>query len=103
MVVDWQSAAPGGAPAQPDPWQQCRRQDQQTAVLRLKRILMSILAEKGVELPIPPDGSMVRMVDQEIVREQFYMQTPTDGTPEQKVAFAASGILARSIGPNRNG
>jgi hypothetical protein len=45
---------------------------------------MSILAEKGVELPIPPNGPVVRMVDQEIVREQFYRQTPADGTPQQK-------------------
>ena len=30
---------------------QCRRQDQQTAVLRLKRVLMTILAEQGVDLP----------------------------------------------------
>ena len=45
---------------------------------------MSILADQGVELPIPPDGPTVRMVDQEIVRKQFYMHTPTDGTPEQK-------------------
>jgi hypothetical protein len=45
---------------------------------------MSILAEKGVELPLPPNGPVVRMVDQEIVRGQFCMQTPAEGTPEQK-------------------
>jgi hypothetical protein len=87
MVVDWQAVPAGETPAKADPWKQCRRQDQQTAVLRLKRILMGILAEKGVELPIAPDGPAVRMVDQEIVREQFYVQTPTDGTPEQKGRF----------------
>ena len=48
---------------------------------------MSILAEKGVELPVPPDGPVMRMVDQEIVRGQFYMQTPAEGTPEQKGRF----------------
>ena len=53
-------------------------------ILRLKRVLMSILAERGVDLPIPPDGPMVRMVDQEIVREQFYRHTPAEGTPKQK-------------------
>ena len=31
-----------------------------------------------------PDGPMVRMVDQEIVREQFYSHTPAEGTPKQK-------------------
>ena len=46
-----------------------------------------ILAEQGVELPIPPDGPAVRMVDQEIVREQFYSHTPAEGTPKQKRQF----------------
>jgi hypothetical protein len=92
MVVDWQPALASDALVQrvlvqPDPWQQCGRQDQQTAVLRLKRILMSILAEKGVELLIPPDGPTVQMVDQEIVREQYYTHTSADGTPEQKGRF----------------
>ncbi len=83
MVVDWVAAPPGGAQA-PDPWAQGRRQEQRTAALRLKRVLMSVLADEGVELPIPPDGPAVRMVDQEIVRKQFYAQTPADGTTEQK-------------------
>ena len=56
MVVDWVPAPPGGAQPQPDPWAQARRQDQRTAVLRLKRVLMGALADQGVELPIPPDG-----------------------------------------------
>jgi hypothetical protein len=94
MVVDWQAAPAGDTAAPPDPWQQCRRRDQQTALLRLKRILMGILAEKGVELPIPPNGPAVRMVDQEIVREQFYIQTPTDGTSEQKGRFRRQRYLS---------
>jgi hypothetical protein len=94
MVVDWHAVPAGETPAEADPWKQCRRQDQQTAVLRLKRILMGILAEKGVELPIPPDGPVVRMVDQEIVRERFYMQTPAEGTPEQKGRFRRQRYLS---------
>ena len=50
----------------------------------MKRVLMSVLADEGVELLIPPDGPMVRMVNQEIVRDEFYAHTPADGTPEQK-------------------
>ena len=87
MVVDWVPAPPGGAQPEPDPWAQARRQDQRTAGLRLKRVLMGALADQGVELPIPPDGPLVRMIDQEIVREQFYVQTPADGTPAQKGEF----------------
>ena len=55
-------------------------------MLRLKRVMMTILAEGGIDLPIPPDGPVVRMVDQEIVREVFYGCTPAeDGkTPKQQ-------------------
>ncbi len=84
MVVDWLPNSPGGNRPEPDPWAECRRQDQRTAVLRLKRVLMDILADRGVDLLIPPDGPTVRMVDQEIVREQFYSRTPVEGTPKQK-------------------
>ena len=86
MVVDWLPNTPNGNQArpEPDPWAVGRRQDQRTAVLRLKRVLMDILADRGVDLPIPPDGPTVRMIDQEIVREQFYSRTPAEGTPMQK-------------------
>jgi hypothetical protein len=85
MVVDWQSVPPRGhTQPEPDPWRQCRRQDQQTAVTRLKRALEAALADYGVELAIPPDGPLVRMVDQELVRQQFYIHTPADGSLEQK-------------------
>jgi len=89
MVVDWLPEGAAGAQAQPepDPWSLCRRQDQRTAVLRLKRVLYEELIEHGVELPIPPDGPVVRMVDQELVRERFYSCTPAEGTPAQKGEF----------------
>jgi hypothetical protein len=53
-------------------------------VLRLKRIMMSALAEHGVELEIPPNGPTVWMIDQDVVRGLFCAQTPADGTPKQK-------------------
>ena len=86
MVVDWQPNMPGGnqAPPGPDPWAQTRRQDQRAAVLRLKRVLMSAMAEHGVERHIPPDGPAVMMIDQEVVRAMYYVQTLADGTPKQK-------------------
>jgi AAA domain len=89
MVIDWLPAGAAAAEAQsePDTWAQPRRQDQRTAVLRLKRVLMTILAEQGVDLPISPDGPTVRMVDQERVREAFYASTPAEGTPKQKRQF----------------
>ena len=53
-------------------------------MLRLKRVMMSAMAEHGVEREIPPDGPAVRMIDQEVVRGLYYAQTPADGTPKQK-------------------
>jgi hypothetical protein len=85
LVIDWQPVRPGGIQPQPesDPWAQARRQDQRTAALRLKRVLMSMLADQGVELAIPPDGPTVRMIDQEKVREQFYVHTPADDSTDK--------------------
>jgi hypothetical protein len=86
MVIDWQPAPPGCATQSKDPWGLPKRQDQRTAVLRLKRVLMAELAEHGEDRPTP-EGVVVRMIDQEIVREQFYASTPADGTSEQKSKF----------------
>jgi hypothetical protein len=84
MIVDWQTAPAGENYLPQDPWRQCRRQDQQTAVLRLRRQLEAALTLHGLELPITPDGPVARMVNQEIVRIEYYAHTPADGTPEQK-------------------
>ena len=101
MVIDWLPLGTAGeAPTQPepDPWGQPKRQDQKTAVLRLKRVLMSVLADQGVDLPIPPDGPTVRMIDQAIVRAEFYVHTPIDGTPEQKRKASTCSLAGRSRG-----
>jgi hypothetical protein len=95
MVVEW--LPPGSAEAAPapdDPWAKPKRQDQRTAALRLKRVLMMILAEQGVDLPVPPDGPVVRMVDQKLVRKAFYVCTVADGTPEQIGRFRRQRFLA---------
>jgi len=43
------------------------------------------LAEQGIAQPIPPDGPMVRMVDQKLVRKAFYACTPAaEGSAKQK-------------------
>ena len=87
MVVDWTHAGADSTYTQSDPWAAARRQDQRTAVLRLKRIIMELLADRGVELPIPPDGPTAWMIDREAVRERFYSRTPADGTLAQKGEF----------------
>jgi len=83
LVIDWVNAPAAPLPPQ-DPWQQCRRSDQQAAVTRLRRVLMATLAEHGVDQPIKPNGPVVRMIDREIVRAEFYAQTAAGGTPEEK-------------------
>jgi hypothetical protein len=87
-VINWLPAGAADAASSPgvaDPWAKPKRQDQRTAALRLKRVLMTILAEQGVDLSIEPDGPVVRMVDQKLVRKAYYACTPTDeGPPERK-------------------
>jgi AAA domain len=86
-VVDWQTGPAIGAVADEglnDPWQQTRRTDQRVAMVRLKRVLMAVLVDHGVDLPAGSNGPVVRMVDREIVRKEFYDRTAVDGTPEQK-------------------
>src|SRR6516165_6153377 len=115
MVVDWLPPGTAQATAPPDdPWAlACRQQDQRTAMLRLKRVIMTILAERGIDLPIPPNGPVVRMVDQESVREVFYGCTPAeDGqTPKQQPQVRHSQFTRarcraeqnRSIGVGKTG
>jgi hypothetical protein len=95
-VVDW--LPPGSAEAAPapdDPWAKPKRQDQRTAALRLKRVLMAILAEQGTDLPIEPGGPVVRMVDEKVVRKAFYACTPTPtDDKEQKSRFRRQKFLA---------
>jgi hypothetical protein len=86
LVIEW-TTGPTAPPPPKDPWQQCRRADQQTAITRLKRVLMAMLAEHGVDGLISPIGPTVRMIDREIVRTEFYAKTAADGTPAQKGDF----------------
>ena len=45
-------------------------------------------------MPIAPNGPLVRMVDEKLVRKAFYACTPADGTPEQKGRFRRQKFLA---------
>jgi hypothetical protein len=86
MVIDWQvGPAPPTTPQAPtDRWEQSRQADTRQAMLLLKRVLMSMLAKEGLELPSEADAPMVRMIDQEIVRREFYARTAADGTEDEK-------------------
>ena len=84
LVIDWKPgpAAPGAGAS--DPWQQFKRKDQRQAMLRLRRALMSTLVEHGKDLPTRPNGPVVRMIDIEIVRPEFYATTAEEGSPQQQ-------------------
>jgi hypothetical protein len=58
MVVDWTPVGAHSSYTQSDPWAAAGRQDQRTAVLRLKRVVMEPLADQGVELLIPPEDHL---------------------------------------------
>ena len=95
MVIDWSPPRTAPMPSAPDdPWARPKRQDQRTAALRLKRVLMTILAEQGVDRPIAPGGPVVRIVDQKLVRKAFYACTPAEGSPEQTGRLRRQRFLA---------
>jgi hypothetical protein len=85
MVVDWQAGPASPKPeSMGDPWQDDRRTDSRQGMLLLKRVLMSVLANQGVDLTSESNGPVLRMVDQEVARAEFYARTAADGTEEQK-------------------
>jgi hypothetical protein len=87
LVVDWTAPTAASAGPGPDPWQAERRTDARQGMLLLKRVLMAKLAEHGVQLELGAERPTVRGIDQELVREEFYHQTPADGTERQKQEF----------------
>src|SRR5262249_42934020 len=124
MVVEWLPAGAAGAAvqaqAQLDPWVEgCRRDDRKGGGLRFKRGLLTALAEHGAERAVPDalprrtspppigdegrprsasDGPVVRMVDQEIVREAFYLCTPEDPRQTQRSRFERARDRAEWLG-----
>jgi hypothetical protein len=120
MVVDW--LPPGAAQAAMPPddlWiKGCRQEEQRAGMSRLKRVLMATLAEHGVERPIPSathvrnsdtpigdelrtpvaDAPAVRMVDQEIVQEAFYLCTPGDPRQTLHSRFTRARDRAEQLG-----
>jgi hypothetical protein len=81
LVIQW--GAQQQQPMKPvqDPWQEDRKTETRQAMLLLKRVMMAKLAEAGCELALEPP---MRGIDREIVRAEFYAQTPVDGTEAQK-------------------
>jgi hypothetical protein len=81
LVIQWGAQQQQSAQATKDPWEENRQVETRQAMLLLKRVMMAKLAEAGCKLPLEPP---VRGIDREIVRAEFYAQTPVDGTEAQK-------------------
>lgn len=81
LVIDWKAQQPEMTKPASDLWEEDRKAETRQSMLLLKRVLMAKLAEAGCELPLKPP---VRGIDREIVREEFYAQTPVDGSEQQK-------------------
>jgi hypothetical protein len=81
LVIDWGKREPAPVKSVSDPWDESRRSETRQAMLLLKRVMMAKLAEAGCALPLEPP---MRGIDREVVRVEFYAQTPVDGTEAQK-------------------
>jgi hypothetical protein len=81
LVIKWGGQESQQSKPVRDPWEENRKAETRQAMLLLKRVIMAKLAEAGCELPLEPP---VRGIDREIVRAEFYAQTPADGTKHQK-------------------
>ena len=81
LVVDWLMQRPMASSGKPavDPWTDGIRRIS-AGIKRLRAAIMESMVEKGVEIADPPDGPIVRMVSEEVVRELFYSRTPAPGT-----------------------
>jgi AAA domain/CHC2 zinc finger len=72
-----------------DPW---------TKSLRLlRRVLMNALVDQGKDLRPYADGPLVRAIDKEIVRREFYKDYPAEGDTQQKKQLARNRALNRAI------
>jgi hypothetical protein len=81
LVISWSAQQPQSVKPTKDPWEESRQTETRQAMLLLKRVMMTKLAECGCELPLEPP---VRGIDREIVREEFYARTAVDGIDHQK-------------------
>ena len=81
LVISWSAQQPQSVKSIKDPWEESRQTETRQAMLLLKRVMITKLAECGCELPLEPP---VRGIDREIVREEFYARTAVDGTDHQK-------------------
>jgi hypothetical protein len=81
-VISWEASAVKTAG---DPWEADRRADSKIAMRALRRAMMKLLADHGIERAGEPGFAAARVIIEELVREEFYASTVAEGTAEQKL------------------
>jgi len=76
LAIDWVPEAARAAPGKDKTWPKSLR--------LLQRAMMAVLADHGSDQRPFHDGPIVRAIDLEIVRGEFYKSYPTDGDAKQK-------------------
>ena len=91
LVIDWGSTNEAPATAKADPrWSKSLR--------LLRQVLMNLLVDHGTDQRIHADGPVVRIVNVETVRAEFYRCYLADGDTEAKKAAARQKAFKRAIG-----
>jgi hypothetical protein len=90
VVLDWGTTTDAPAAAKQDPrWSKSLR--------LLRQVLMNLLVNHGTEQRIHADGPMVRTVNIETVRAEFYRCYLADGATAAKKAAARQKAFKRAI------
>ena len=76
LVIDWAPEAARAAPGKDKSWPRSLR--------LLQRTMMAVLADQGTNQCPFPNGPIVRAIDLEIVRSEFYKSYPADGDAKQQ-------------------
>ena len=91
LVIDWGATADAPGAAKTDPrWSKSLR--------LLRQVLMNLLVDQGTEQRIHADGPIVRTVNIETVRAEFYRGYLADGDTAAKKAAARQKAFKRAIG-----
>ena len=99
LVMDWQAPATAakGKTTADDSWKK-------KSLRLLRQSLMNVLVEHGKETKPWADGPIVRAVDIEIVRKQFYRAYPAaEATDQKSKGEARRKAFARSITDAKTG
>jgi DNA polymerase len=82
-VISWEVASAAGTAD--DPWEADRRADTKIAMRALRRAMMKLLVDHGTELAPESGFPAARVINEALVREEFYASTVAEGTAEQKL------------------